>query len=373
MPTCWREPSTRQQAGLVLREVSVMLGTLSERVWLHLGARTPEHAPRLARLAGGAVLQAPGSHGALLGANNMNVPFLLQHDGRGEEQELSLLGSEGDWLTHQTAASALTSRVRWVPAPGSPADESLAEAVAVARDFVRFAERECPSQPRLGLFAVDHRWLSSQSPRQMLIGAMRAVEAPVGIMLGKGRDPLDTARAVEGLVELIQRVDQVVVLRCDHGALGAFAFGAAGGAIGIGTSTRHYVPPDEGSWADLTDPTPRVFLPTIMAWWKGSRLAYYEGDPLFNCPCEECQGASLARFQDERLRIAADAHSVCCWSAIARDLESAAPTERTERWIALCQRAYGALDELEEHGNGLLEPPSRQLKAWLRFVGIPAA
>ncbi|HEV8653804.1 MAG TPA: hypothetical protein VG276_31505 [Actinomycetes bacterium] len=226
----------------------------------------------------------------------------------------------------------------------------------------------------MAIFAVSYSWLTSANPRRQLVAALQSVGEPIGLMLGKGKDPLDNTRAVEGLVEIVQSVDRVAVLRCDHGALGAYAFGALGGSIGVGTSTRHFTAHGEGGWADLSDPTPRVFLPFLMAWWKGSRLPYYEGDPLFDCcTCSVCDGASLVRFQDERLEPEADAHSVACWSAIALELAELEAARRPERWVDLCRQAYARHDDIEDRHDGLLQPPSKQLKAWLRVVGIRAA
>lgn len=190
-------------------------------------------------------------------------------------------------------------------------------------------------------------------------------------MFGKEQDPLDNARAVDGLVALVTGLPQVIILRCDHGLLGAYAFGALGGSIGINPTARHYVVPGSSGWADLTDQTPRVFLPSILAWWRGSRLGYYEGDELFKDHCAVCRGGSLARFEDEALTPEADAHSVASWSSIFYELRDLEPEKRPDHWIKLCSQAYDMLDALEDR-HGILQPPSKQLKAWLRFAGIPA-
>jgi len=297
---------------------------------------------------------------------------LLQHDAREDHGQPTLLTPDDAWLLDQTGSAIVASRVRWVPRPSPTSEQVLREAVREARSFLRLAREQAPTKPSMAIFAFPYLWLTSAKPRSQLLAALQSVGGPIGLMLGKEQDPLDNTRAVEGLVEIVQSVGRVAVLRCDHGALGAYAFGASGGSIGIGTSTRHFIPSDKASWADLSDPTPRLFLPFLMAWWRGSRLPYYEGDPLFDsCTCTVCDGASLVRFQDERLKPEADAHSVACWSTIALQLANSEPARRPERWLELCRQAYARLDDLEDR-RGLLQPPSKQLKAWLRLAGIPA-
>ncbi len=349
------------------------LGPLQDNFWLHLGARPPEYSERLAHLAGGVALQAPLSTTRARELARSGLPVLLQHNARQEQSQTTLFAPDDAWLLDQTSCAIVTSRVRWVPRPSPTSEQVLHKAAEEAQSFLRLARKQLPTKPSLAVFAVSYQWLTSTNPRRQLVAALQAIGEPIGLMLGKEQDPLDNTRAVEGLVEIVQSVDRVAVLRCDHGALGAYAFGAAGGSIGIGTSTRHFVPSDGEGWADISDPTPRVFLPLLMTWWKGSRLPYYEGDPLFDsCPCTVCNGASLIRFQDERLKPEAAAHSVACWSAIALELAKSERVRRSERWVDLCREAYARLDELEDRHDGLLQPPSKQLKAWLRLAGIPA-
>jgi hypothetical protein len=347
------------------------LGPLQDRIWLHVGARPPEHVERLARLAGGVALQAPLSSSRTRQLARSGLLVLLQHDAH-EHSQMTLLPPDDAWLLDQTGLAIVASRVRWVPNPSPTTEEILRQAAKEARSFLNLAREQAATTPSMAVFAVSYRWLTSLRPRSQLVAALQSVGGPVGLMLGKDQDPLDNARAVEGLVELVQSVDRIAVLRCNHGALGAYAFGASGGSIGMNTSTRHFTASDEPGWADHSDPTPRVFLPFIMAWWKGSRLPYYEGDPLFDsCMCIVCDGASLIRFQDERLKPEADAHSVACWSAMAHELAKSEASRRPEQWLDLCRQAYARLDDLEDR-HELLQPPSKQLKAWLRLAGMPA-
>lgn len=53
-----------------------MLGPFTDRIWLHLGARVPEHAPRLAELVGGAVLQGPLKEQRAVSLAHSGVPTI---------------------------------------------------------------------------------------------------------------------------------------------------------------------------------------------------------------------------------------------------------------------------------------------------------
>lgn len=349
------------------------VGLLGDRVWLHLGARPPEHAAGLARRTGGVVLQAPLSSSRARNIARLGIPVMLQHSGVALTTEGMLFRNEDEaWLDHQTDPAVGTTRTTWVPKPSHDASLSLRTGIIEAQRFLQRAEREWPGQPCVSVFAVSYHWLTSLPARTELLSALRIIDGPVGLMFGKSLDPLDNARAVEGLVALVTGLPEVVILRCDHGLLGAYAFGALGGSIGINPTARHYVVPGSSGWAELTDRTPRVFLRSILAWWRGSRLGYYEGEELFNDDCAVCRGSSLARFQDETLTPEADAHSVETWSSIFSELRGLEPGRRADHWIKLCSQAYDILDALEDLHDGLPHPPSKQLKAWLRFAGIRA-
>ena len=62
---------------------------------------------------------------------------------------------------------------------------------------------------------------------------------------------------------------------------------------------------------------------------------------------------------------------MACWRSTAVDLRAKSGSARQDEWIKLCALAYANLDILEADQQ-LLFPPSKQLKAWLRFAGVPA-
>jgi hypothetical protein len=342
------------------------LGNFEGAVWLHFGARPPAHAPLVAGLTDGVVLQTPGASETWQ-ALRVEHPFILQHNGKSAVP--TLWGEEYDWLLRQAGAEVLTNPVRYVPLGDA---DGLRHAVTAVADFAGIAAKEDPSRPVMGLFAVSANWLKVQADRSVLADALRSVEAPVGLMLGGNpRDPLDDQRIVDGLVKVIHAVPHFSLLRSDHGALGAIAFGAAAASVGLTTGARHFVGPDEYGRRDLDDPTPRVFIEPLLAWWKGSKIALIDGDPLLTCDCGVCAGGSLARFQDEALEPEADRHSVTAWSTMAQHLLQLPKAGQEDEWLHICRTAYANLAALEDR-VGSPQPAPRQLKAWLGAAGIVA-
>lgn len=355
-----------------------MLGPLEQSIWLHLGARFPEHGSQLANMVGGAVITAakPGKKGtaALRYARareltKSEIPTMLQHHGLVAE-ETTLYGAHAEWIEGQANLALVSSPTAYVCDPVEGGSEDLRRGVRLAKGFLAVAAMETPGQPRLALFALHHRWLRA-GHRDQLIAALGTLDGPIGLMLHSSQDPLASVRQVEGLVDVVRRLPQVVILRCDYGALGAYAFGAAGGSIGLNPTCRHFIPDGASSFADLSDPTPRVFLRSLMSYHKGSRLAAYEGKSNFDCIDDRvCHGRPLSRFQDERLSAEADAHSVSSWSLMALQLSKLEGRAREDEWIRWCRIASANLDYLDDH-NEIVENPSAQLKAWLRFAGVP--
>lgn len=203
------------------------VGELRDQVWLHLGARPPEHAAGLVLRTGGVMLQAPLGTSRARDIARFDVPVMFQHSGAPLTSNGMLFRDEDDaWLGHQASTATLTTRTTWIPEPSATASAVLRIGVVEARRFVQRAGRERPGRPCISVFAVSYHWLSSPPARGELIKALRTIDGPVGLMFGKEQDPLDNTRAIEGLVAVVSALPEVVILRCDHGLLGAYAFGA---------------------------------------------------------------------------------------------------------------------------------------------------
>lgn len=338
---------------------------------VHFGSRVPDHAGRLMALAGGGVLTGAGARGLALAPEG--VPVVRQHTGAPEAP--GLLSPDGAWLLAQSRYAAFTSRVQHLPAPAGAAEDRarLWAAADDADEFMKVALAEDARLPRIWILAIHEGWLKRPPLRAEL--AKRAADADglLGLMLENPGDPLASAKAVEGLMDLCDRLrDRLLIFRCDHGALGAYAFGAAGGSIGMSATSRHFTVPGRGGFRS-EDPTPRVFWPRIMAWWSGSRFGQLGEDALYDCGCAVCRGASLSRFQDAELQPEADAHNVASWSGMMRAVQACQRGgQREAHWIERCREAVQLLDDLED-GHNILQPPSRQLRAWCDVMGVPVA
>lgn len=346
-----------------------MTSPIQDRMLVHLSTRLRPHDPELARIGDGVVLQGPGlsRSGADLARRSAGL-LVFQHDGRPPtDEQLSLFSPDETWLQVQAKASVVTSRTVLFSNPRSMNAADAASAVNNANAFIDLAIRNGHRVVAASV-AVDRRWLSRTDTRRTLVAALGDVRAPIHLMLSHSADPLGTDSSVTGLVELVQSRSDIAVLRCDHGALGAYAYGAMGGSIGATGGTRHFLMPGDGGGGVRDDPTPRVFLPVLLDWWRGSKLGLLD-IPLLQCDTGTCAGRNLSRFQDEALLAEADSHSVISWMTLMDELKKApAGSAREDCWTKFCQNAWNALDELEQGAN-LLHPASKQLKAWLRLVG----
>lgn len=335
--------------------------------WLHVGPQQRTDVAELAALAGGAIAQPGRSSSAIQRLRAAHVPLALQQAWPDEQDQARLWEAHEEWLGRQHGVAFMTTQTQWIPNPSKLGIRELKPAIRQLQLEVVLAREREAGTTCMAMLAVEYRWLTQEAHRARLIAELSDFGGPVGLMLSKDRDPLDSAKTVEGLITLLREVPKVAVLRCDNGAIGALAFGAVGASIGLTGGTRHFPPPETGGYADLSDNTPRLLVPSILAWWKGSRLSYMDDDWMFRCNCSVCRGQSLTRFQDESLRHEAEAHSVAAWIQLAREVMSD-PSGPERGWIQRCEQANQALEELED-SSGLVENPSRQLTAWLDVVG----
>ena len=131
---------------------------------------------------------------------------------------------------------------------------------------------------------VDARWLAKRY--EMLTDALTSVVRPVAVVLADRADPLADGRAVMGLRWLAARLHHLSILRSDHGALGAVAFGADHASIGLTTSTRHFAASGMKPFR-LLDDSARLFVRQLLDWFRvctGRRVELgRNGSPLRVC------------------------------------------------------------------------------------------
>jgi hypothetical protein len=345
------------------------LNELQDKIWLHVGSRPPKDIEDIFASVPGAFLAAPDMTSRMREVAASSLPTALAHTGKPEEP--SLFSVHETWLHRQSDSAVLTSHPYFIRLEAGRL-VGLAAAIQETNAFLDSAQRSGLRKPSLAMIAIDARILKTNRLRQQLIQALLTVNGSVGLMLGgNDRDPLESVQIVEGLVRLLDTLPSTVLLRADHAALGAFGFGAEGGSIGLNPGSRHFMPWGSSGYADLEDPSPRVYWPLVQSWHKGSLFQQIGPRPMLDCFCLTCQGRSLVRFHSPATEAEAAAHSVHCWQAIAQEL--AAADNRSERWISICKGAYENLDALADDHDLLLFEPSKQLKAWLRFAGVPAS
>jgi hypothetical protein len=245
--------------------------------------------------------------------------------------------------------------------------KTLHQAVGEANSFRSAMGRLNAGADVVSLFALHHHWVGRESLK--LAAAFQEVDGPLGVMFWHADDPFSRTEALEGALELIRSRGDIGVLRSDIAALGLQAHGAVLGSIGVGTGTRHYTRPEARPAADLHDRSPRVLVPPLLSYWRGSRIEVVGEDPLFACPCSVCDGKSLGRFADPSLKMEAAEHSVESWSCLAEELRQTPPSRREPWWSAKVTAALRHIVELEDRLY-LPQPPSKQLSSWCEVIGV---
>ena len=208
------------------------------------------------------------------------------------------------------------------------------------------------------LFAIDVRWVARRT--DLVVETLRSADQPAALVLIHRGDPLSERGAVQGLRRVVQRVSGVSLLRSDHGAIGALAFGALHASVGLRTSTRHYAPPAKGSWR-RPGQSARLFVRPLLDWFLASDVAGWTaaGQAMIcHLPC--CNGRSLAQFLDPDLD--ADWHNMNALANLADYVINADAAHRATEFLNECRSAtewYGLA------GFKGPEKPKAQLTGWV--------
>ena len=208
------------------------------------------------------------------------------------------------------------------------------------------------------LVALDARWLAKRY--EMLTDALTSVEGPVAVVLADRADPLADGRAVMGLRWLAARLHHLSILRSDHGALGAVAFGADHASIGLTTSTRHFAASGMKPFR-LRDDSARLFVRQLLDWFRAAQIAGWSaaGTDLL-CALQCCEGGTLDRYLDADR----DAmwHNMNALADFAEYVVNAPATDRSTVFLDVCRSAASRYGLAGIHGP---EQPKAQLTSWV--------
>lgn len=276
-----------------------------------------------------------------------------------KEQPARLIDEAEYWLQLQTEQQAVAYLS---PAGHVGRDDRvrLGEAVELGERFLRLAADTGRRGACYATVAVDSSWVSGRAAE--LAGVVAGL-GRVALTVAHAGDPFATRLAVRGLVRLAREVPRLLLLRTDLAGLGALAHGAEAAAIGVSTTTRHFVPPGSSGFASVADGSPRVLVPRLLSYVKASRLERQAADEALACDCRVCEGASVARFADPAFAGQADVHSVLAWRRLADDLIAQTRARRPGWWARRCAAALDEHEALEARGGLPAEPPA-YLRWW---------
>lgn len=265
------------------------------------------------------------------------------------------------WAEEQERAGAdrLLSPGLWVPWKKNPSD--IETAVATERALV-----DGWSEPTI-VVAIDYRWLTKTEAYRSLLNVLGHLDCPVALVLANPGDPLGATDAVNALVHLVNTIENVTIMRCDHGAVGAVAFGAAHGSMGLSSTYRHFVPPEASGGGIPGDRTVRLFVLDLVDWFTASTVAGWSTTKVSpTCKLDCCRGQRLDRFLDPRLAAEAALHNrLSLWKLVEYTLDSGAEEPRFA-FPSLCAKAVQRYGQVG--GFTSIITPKAQLEQWAQLA-----
>ena len=312
--------------------------------------RIPHIVGAAADLVGAVTVAGPKGPEAIRRQRDLGLDCSVLFDGVGYAD--GDVPAPADWVAVQRAAGADRSLL-----PGVLLDWDRNDNTAfllVVGEQSRIA-RDLDATP---LLAMDARWIARKP--EVVINALKSADQPVALVLAHRGDPLSEPRAVQGLRRVVQQVKRVSLLRSDHGAIGALAFGADHAAVGLTASTRHYAPPAARAWR-RPGQSARLFVRPLLDWFLASDVAGWTaaGDAIVcNLPC--CHGQSLSRFLDPDLD--ANWHNMNALADLADYVIDAPKSDRASEFLSQCRSATKWYDLAGFNGP---EKPKAQLTGWV--------
>jgi hypothetical protein len=195
-------------------------------------------------------------------------------------------------------------------------------------------------------------WARPESTPQLITLFSRS-RHPVALSLGDRADPLEQKGVPAGLRTIVDSYPGLIIWKTDLAGLDAIARGALAAAIGILPSLRHACPPGgPGRAIDKTDKTPRIFLPRLLRYVRGSYLhdEWFASVEPWTCDCIICDGRAIDRFtgsKDDLLQ--ASRHNAIAITELHRELTAEAAGYRQDLWREKLQDAELAHRELSHY------------------------
>jgi hypothetical protein len=277
-----------------------------------------------------------------------------------------------------------TPEFDWIAAQvrlGMPIVRTSSPRIRVGRlDEVKVELSKSYCVPVSVVLALDCGWLGKRHIGS-LIKELESADRDVSLVFSAPFDPLDTSRTVAGLRQLLAWAlasgRKVELLRTDLAALPAVLEGAAVGAIGLSTTTRHLGQPltsKQRKEYEHRQVSPLIFVPRLLHWQRGSHLGAlspWRGAGVTDCDCTVCQAANddLLRFtstyESIPVNVQQELHDHCAHalSMIVRCvMESENPAANLANLQAeALSRARFITASLKVH----LDPPPAWISSWI--------
>lgn len=215
---------------------------------------------------------------------------------------------------------------------------------------------------------IHQSWLTDPALLAALVREANTYGVAIALMVEHAKDPLGTRAAVQGIVDLIEQTDPLVLLlRSDLAAVGALAFGASAGAIGTSTTLRHNFILTEKTEKNDFFPTvkPAAFAPCSMSYRTLEKIAAAvradsNHPERWSCMCNTCNGQPLSILTDASM---AYQHSLAAIGDLAAGVLAGPTQDRRATWVEKCWHAQVVNEELRfDLGIPWENPPF--LKAW---------
>lgn len=302
-----------------------------------------------AALADGLTIAGPKGPSAIRRLRDAGFAGAVLFDGTGYKR--TDLPPVAGWIREQRAAGADRLLLPGVFLPWDKDDD--AHLVSTVRAQARIAAHFDATV----VLAIDAHWIAKKS--DFLTDILRATEQPIALVLAHRADPLSLGGAVAGLRWLSARVPRLSVLRSDHGAIGAIAFGADHASLGLTTTNRHFA---TSTMKPRRAPgqSSRLFVRQLLDWFRASEIAGWSATGAdITCGLRCCNGAPLSRFLDDDLD--ATWHNMIALADFADFVLNADPDDRGTEFLNECRSATARYGLAGFKGP---ENPKSQLTGW---------